>query len=139
MDDRRRKALRQCHQALRTTIKVSHFLPRLHIDAGGFLTDVESANIRDKLINVAQVDELIEALATKQTKDFDYLCDVLEKEGYQVFSNQLKTAAGVGEHCSYPCKAGHCSRLLQSTFDLVLPYLAQGYVAPACACCDQCC
>ena len=89
---------------------------------------MESANIRDKPNNVAQVDGLIDALTTKQTKDFNYFCDVLEKEGCQVSSKQLKTAAGFGEHCSYPCKAGHCSRLLQSTFDLALPYLAQGYV-----------
>ena len=103
MDDRRRKAIRQCHLALRTGINVSQLLPRLHIDAGGFLTDVESTTISDQQIcgKVKQVDELIDVLLKKQTKDFDYFCDVLENEGFKAVSKKLKGAAGVGKHCSY--------------------------------------
>lgn len=98
MDDRRKKALRQCHADLRTGITVTHILPKLHIDAGGFLTDEESTTIRDKKTagNVEQVDELISVLVKKETKDFDYFCDVLKK-GYQSISNRLKVAAGLGK------------------------------------------
>lgn len=100
MDARRKKALRQCHQELRTGIIVSHFLPILHIDAGGFLTDVESTNITAKKTcgNVEQVDELIDILVKKQNKDFDYFCEVLEKEGCQTFSKRLKVAADFGKY-----------------------------------------
>ena len=46
MDKTRRKALRRCYQELRTHIAVSDFLPSLHVDADGFLTDLESGRIR---------------------------------------------------------------------------------------------
>ena len=99
MDDRRKKALRQYHSDLRTGIIVSYFLPKLHSDAGGFLTDVESDMIAAKKFssNVEQVDELISVLLTKDSKDFDYFCDVLEKEGHQSLSNRLKVAAGLSK------------------------------------------
>lgn len=99
MDGRRRTAIRQCHPSLRTGINVSQLLPRLHIGAGGFLTDVENANISDQQIcgNVKQVDELIDVLLKKQNRDFDYFCDVLEKEGFEAVSKELKGAAGVGK------------------------------------------
>ena len=97
MDDRKKKALRQCHSDLRTGITVTHFLPKLHIDAGGFLSDVEFSEISAKKAsgNVEQVDELIRVLLEKEDKDFDYFCDILEKEGYRSCSNKLKVAASV--------------------------------------------
>ena len=96
MDDTRKKALRQCHPDLRKELTVSDFLPNLHIDAGGFLTEVESDKIKAKRTggNVEQVDEFIDVLVRKENKDFDYFCDVLEKEGYPSCSSRLKTAAG---------------------------------------------
>ena len=99
MDDRRKKALRQYHSDLRTGITVSHFLPKLHSDAGGFLTDVESETIAAKKSsgNVEQVDELIGVLLKKESKDFDYFCDVLEKEGHQSCSTKMKVAAGLSK------------------------------------------
>ena len=97
MDDHRKRALRQCHSDLRTGITVSHFLPKLHNDAGGFLSDVESDIVSDKKAsgNVEQVDELISVLLKKENKDFDNFCDVLEKEGYRSCSDRLKVAASV--------------------------------------------
>ena len=99
MDDHKKKALRQCHSELRTGIIVSHFLPDLHIHAGGFLTDVESESIAAKKAsgNLEQVDELIGVLARKENKDFRYFCVVLEKHGCQAWSNKLKVAAGLGK------------------------------------------
>ena len=103
MDDRVKKALRQYHLELRTGIIVSHFLPVLHIHAGGFLTDVEIASIADKSGNLEQVDELIKVLLRKENKDFDYFCDVLERNGCQVWSHKLKVAAGLGKHPQLYC------------------------------------
>ena len=93
MDARRRRALRQCHSNLRTGIIVNNFLPSLHIDTGGFLTDVEYASIRESSGNVNQVDLLLDALLNKEDKDFDHFCDVLAKEGRQAYSEELKAAA----------------------------------------------
>ena len=103
MDERKKKALRQYHLELRTGITVSHFLPVLHIHAGGFLTDVESASIADKSDNLEQVDELINVLLRKENKDFDYFCDVLERNGCEVWSRKLKVAAGLGKQPQLYC------------------------------------
>ena len=105
MDDRVKKALRQYHLELRTGIIVSHFLPVLHIHAGGFLTDVEIASIAAKKTggNLEQVDELIDVLLRKENKDFDYFCDVLERNGCQGWSRKLKVAAGLGKHPQLYC------------------------------------
>ena len=99
MADRRKKSLQKYHTDLRTGIIVSYFLPKLHREAGGFLTDVESETIAAKKSsgNVEQVDELIRVLLTKESKDFDYFCDVLEEEGHQSLSTRLKVAAGLSK------------------------------------------
>ena len=89
MDAPMRKALRQCHQNLRTQITVTNFLPSLHIDAGGFLTDVVSVRIKSKG-NIKKVDELIDVLVKKENRDFEYFCIVLEKEGYAKAANKLR-------------------------------------------------
>ena len=105
MDDRRKMALHQCHPDLRTGITVTNFLPKLHIGAGGFLNDVEYGNISDKKTsggNVEQVDELISVLLKKEDKDFDYFCNVLEKEGYRSCSNRLKLAANLRKRLHLP-------------------------------------
>lgn len=99
MDDTRKKALRRCHPYLRKGLTVSDILPNLHIDAEGFLTDVESDRIKPKNTsgNVEQVDELIDVLLKKENKHFDFFCDVLEKEGYQPCSRRLKENVGFGK------------------------------------------
>ena len=101
MDEHKKKALRQYH--LKTGIIVSHFLPVLHIHAGGFLTDVEIASIADKSGNLEQVDELIKVLLRKENKDFDYFCDVLERNGCEGWSRKLKVAEGLGKHPQLYC------------------------------------
>ena len=103
MDESRKKALRKYHTDLRTGITVTHFLPRLHVYAGGFLTDVESDSIKQNRGNVEQVDELIDILVTKENKHFDYFCLVLEKAGCQTWSNRLKEAAGLGKRQQLSC------------------------------------
>ena len=103
MDARRKKAIRQCHSDLRTGIIVIHLLPSLHIDAGGFLTDVEDATIKESSGNVKQVDKLIDVLLNKKDKAFDCFCSMLEEKGYQACSNSLKVAAGIGKRPQLSC------------------------------------
>ena len=111
MDAARKKALRQCHTDLRKGITVTNVLPSLHVHAGGFLTGVENDSIRKKRGHVKQVDELIDTLLKKESKDFDYFCTVLEKEGYKVSSDKLREAAGLGKRQYLGCMYGngaHC-------------------------------
>ena len=102
MDESRKKALRQCHPDLRTQIRVNDFLPSLHVYAGGFLNDVESGRIKQHSRNIEQVDEMIEILVTKDNKGFDHFCVVLE-EGYHVWSEKLREAAGLGKQQQLSC------------------------------------
>ena len=102
MDNSRRKALRWCHQDPRMHITFNDSLPSLHVDADGFLTDVESDKIRKHTGNIEQVDELIEMLATKDNKDFSHFCIVLE-EGYHVWSEKLREAAGLSKQHQLSC------------------------------------
>ena len=96
MDDARKRALRKHHSDLRTGIIVNNLLPDLHCDAGGFLIDVESLTISSKSCNVSQVDELIGTLLTKENRDFDSFCRVLQKDGYSGWSERLNHSARQG-------------------------------------------
>ena len=95
----RKEALRQCHPYL-TVITVGNILPSLHVDAGGFLSDVENDSIAKNIGNVDQVDDLVDILLKKENKDFDYFCVVIGKEGCQACSNRLRGAAGLGKRIS---------------------------------------
>lgn len=96
MDHARKEALRRQQDDLRTGIRVNDILPSLHKDAGGFLDDVEEDRVKSKEGNVAQVDELLAILRTKENKDFDYFCTIIEKSNATRASN-LRKAAGLGK------------------------------------------
>ena len=96
MNTSRTRALRLCHQTLRTCIRVNDLLPSLHEQAGGFLTEVESTRVKCKEF-IEKVDELIDILVNKENRDFDYFCIVLEKEGYAKDANKLRELAGIGK------------------------------------------
>ena len=96
MDESRKRAIRQCHSDWRTGIIVHNFLPGLHKDALGFLNDVEYAGVQSLSDdNVKQVDEVVKFLLTKENRDFDAFCNILEKSGYTACANVLKEKAGV--------------------------------------------
>ena len=96
MDQARKEALRRQQDDLRTGIRVNDILPSLHKDARGFLDDVEEDRVKSKEGNVAQVDELLAILLTKENKDFDYFCTIIEKNNATRASN-LRKAAGLGK------------------------------------------
>ncbi len=97
MDERKREALRRHHSDLRTGIIVKNFLPDLHRDAGGFLTDVESLVVGEKNGQIEKVDELVKILLTKEDRDFDAFCRVLSKHGYKTWSDRLRTSSKSGQ------------------------------------------
>ena len=86
MDERRKEALKNHHQALRTTILVENFLPALH----PVLTDVEYTRVRGKEDDIARVDELFNILSTKENRHFDAFCAVLKQNGYEHVAKELQ-------------------------------------------------
>ena len=86
-----REALGNIHQELRTGILVKNILPSLR----PYLTDIEYSQVRDQTGNVAQVDELVKILLTKENRHFNGFCRVCERNGYSHWARRLKEAAGV--------------------------------------------
>ena len=97
MDARRKGSIRQHHAELRTGIIVNNFLPSLHRDAGGFLTDVEMSTVSAKRGQVETVDELVRILLTKEDRDFDVFCRVLSANGSNHWSEKLRRTAQLGQ------------------------------------------
>ena len=64
---------------------------------------MENDCIKNKKGHVQQVDELIDILVRKESKDFDYFCTVLKKKGYKVWSDKLKNAADLGKRQQLGC------------------------------------
>lgn len=94
MDKDWQKALKEYHQKLRSGLLVVNVLPALR--PYDYLTDVEYTQVASKQVqgNVAQVDELVEILLTKEKRNFDGLCHVLERNGYLHWAQQLRAAVG---------------------------------------------
>ena len=90
MDEGRRKALRDNHQDLRSGLIVENILPALR----PYLTDIEYLRVESQTGNVAQVDELVKILLTKENRHFDEFCRVCERNGYQHWAQLLRAAAG---------------------------------------------
>ena len=85
MDNNKKRALRECHQDLRTGILLRNFLPELW----PLLTDVEYSRIEDQNDNVDMVDMLIRILLTKDNRHFDDFCIVLENNGHESLAKRL--------------------------------------------------
>ena len=67
-----------------------------------YLTDIEYLRVEDQPGNVAQVDELVQILLTKENRHFDGLCRVLEHNGYRHWAQRLRAAAGGHRHAVEP-------------------------------------
>lgn len=95
MDAAWKSAIRRHRSQLQTGLIVTNFLPSLHRDAGGFLTDVESLRISSKSDSIDQVDELVSILLTKEDEDFDSFCRALKENGYPVWPEKLSHGGAV--------------------------------------------
>ena len=62
-----------------------------------YLTEVEYLQVKSKLGNKAQVDELFRILLTKGNRHFKAFCHVLEGNGYQHWAHQLRSSSDGGE------------------------------------------
>ena len=84
-----KQALKDNHQELRTGLIVNSVLPKFR----PYLTDVEYSLVEGQSGNVAQVDELVKILLTKENSHIDSFCGVCERNGYPHWAQKLKTAA----------------------------------------------
>ena len=74
------------HQSLRSLLIIQNILPALH----SILTDVEYSRVDGKEDNVAQVDEFIRILLTKEFRHFETFCTVLANNGYEYWAETLR-------------------------------------------------
>ena len=103
MDERTQKgrgALMKHHQSLRSLLIMQNILPALC----PLLTGVEYSRIDGKEDNVAQVDEFIRILLTKEFMHFETFCTVLASNGYEHWAKTLReevSSEGMGS--SFAC------------------------------------
>ena len=84
-------------------------------DLEPYLTKVEYLQVKSKLGNMAQVDELFRILLTKGNRYFKGFCHVLEDNGYQHWAQQLRSSTdGAETEGTYVdvLKLGTCTVLL---------------------------
>ena len=89
MDERTEKgkgALMTHHHSLRSLLIMQNILPALH----SILTGVEYSRVDGKEDNVAQVDEFIRILLTKEFRHFETFCTVLANNGYEHWAKTLR-------------------------------------------------
>ena len=84
--DKGRGALMKLHQSLRSGLILQNILPALR----PLLTDVEYCQVDGKIGNVAQVDEFIRILLTKEFRHFETFCAVLASNGYEDWAKTLR-------------------------------------------------
>ena len=109
MDEGRTQALGANHQELRSGLIVENILPALR----PYLTAIEYLRVENKPGNVAQVDELVKILLTKENRHFDGFCRVCERDGYPHWAKRLRAVAGCrkqeveGRRAELPVISGH--------------------------------
>ena len=93
LSQRRKQALRNNRQGLRSGLIVENILPAFR----PHLTDIEYLRVESQTGNVPQVDELVKILLTKEDRHFDEFCRVCERNGYRHWAQKLKADTGVGQ------------------------------------------
>ena len=88
-----KQALRDYQEKIAGVLIVQNIIS----DLQPYLTKVEYLQVKSKLGNMAQVDELFRILLTKGNRHFEGFCHVLEDNGYQHWAQQLRSSAGGAE------------------------------------------
>ena len=87
------QALRDCQEKIAGVLIVQNIIS----DLQPYLTKVEYLQVKSKLGNMAQVDELFRILLTKGNRHFKGFCHVLEDNGYQHWAQQLRSSTDGAE------------------------------------------
>ena len=97
------KTKRSAVYALRPELEkvpLKNIISKMHINAGGFLSDCEEDEVMACPTNLERMHSLLKILRTKTNKDFMTFYKALESSGYQHFATKLKKAAGI--NCKPP-------------------------------------
>ena len=94
MTEKRIKSLIVLLPTLEKRIIPSNMKADLHIDAGGFLDDLEIGDVFSERSIAGQVQRMIDILKGKSNGAYKAFCLVLEKRGYQHWVDKLKEEAG---------------------------------------------
>ena len=88
-----RQALRDYQEKIAGVLIVENIIS----DLEPYLTKEEYLQVKSKLENMAQVDELFRILLTKENRHFKGFCHVLEDNGYQHWAQQLRSSTDGAE------------------------------------------
>ncbi len=89
-----KQALRDYQEKIAGVLIVENIISDL---SEPYLTEVEYLQVKSKLGNKAQVDELFRILLTKGNRHFKGFCHVLEHNGYQHWAQQLRSSTDGAE------------------------------------------
>ena len=95
MSNSRCRSLNKLLPELQVKLIVDNIKPHLHIDAGGFLNEVEIIEVFSGRSRVEHVRSLFSVLKTKDNAAFGSFCLVLSNGGYGHWSKALMDAAGL--------------------------------------------
>ena len=88
-----KQALREYQEKIAGVLIVENII----LDLEPYLTKEEYLQVKSKLGNMAQVDELFRILLTKGNRHFKGFCHVLEDNGYQHWAQQLQSSTDGAE------------------------------------------
>ena len=89
-----KQALRDYQEKIAGVLIVKNIISDL---SEPYLTKVECLQVKNKLGNMAQVDELFRILLMKRNRHFKGFCHVLEDNGYQHWAQQLRSSTDDAE------------------------------------------
>ena len=98
MRESRRRSIRAVLPQFETKLMLKDLKPYLHIDAGGFLTDVEEIYVFESSPNrVEHVRRICDILIRKDDAAFDSFCSILGKNGYSHWESALRDHSYQGD------------------------------------------
>ena len=95
LSDKRLRSINFLCPQLESKLIVDNIKPRLHVDAGGFLNEVEMISVFSGQTRVDHVRALLDILKTKDNHAFGSFCTILEATGYGHWSRELQMHAGL--------------------------------------------
>ena len=105
MSESRRKSLNKLLPDLEAKLILDNIKSHLHIDAGGFLNEVEIIYVFSGRSRVDHVRSLFSVLKTKDNAAFGSFCLVLSNSGYGHWSKKLMDEAGLDHDFKGICES----------------------------------
>lgn len=103
MDEAKQKAIRRLRPELEVRLVFRHLQSLLHVEAGGFLTDIEIQEVEADEVDYKQVRKLLDILLEKNNDAFTRFCCILDtcEINKGELALRLMEGAGMSEFDSY--------------------------------------